>query len=368
MQSFVLLPRRTAALTVLIAGLACAASCKSFFDPESSDDKMGEMILGFEKEMYLQTKAVSDLPDTNDFVLTVRSSSGNTLYNGRYGSAPMSIMANEGSYTVTVVSAEFKAPAWSSPQFGDTQEVTVKSSQSTAIELLCKQLNSGVRLNISPDFLTAYPGGALLLKSADGNLLYSYSERRIAFFNPGSVSLVLSDSGKDQTLLTRTLLPQEILSINVKVQKSTSEGASLGIQIDTSRNWTSTDYVLGGDNPSPDSGGRDGALSVSEARTMGGTKDIWVYGYIVGGDLTSSNASFTKPFSSKTNIVIAPKASVTDRSLCMSVQLKSGTVRDQLNLVDHPENLGHLVFLRGDIVASYYGLPGIQNISELELN
>ena len=45
----------------------------------------------------------------------------------------------------------------------------------------------------------------------------------------------------------------------------------------------------------------------------------------------------------------------------------TGDVLDALNLVDHEENLGRQVFLKGDIVEAYYGIPGLQNITEFEL-
>ena len=95
---------------------------------------------------------------------------------------------------------------------------------------------------------------------------------------------------------------------------------------------------------------------------------MWVCGYIVGGDLSSSSASFETPFSSRTNIVLGPKASTVNRSSCISVQLPSGNIRDELNLVDNPSLLGRKVFLKGDVVEAYYGLVGIKNISDFELN
>ena len=52
----------------------------------------------------------------------------------------------------------------------------------------------------------------------------------------------------------------------------------------------------------------------------------------------------------------------TSRSSCLAVQLSSGSVRDNLNLVDNPEILGRRVALKGDVVASYYGLVGIKNV------
>jgi hypothetical protein len=53
--------------------------------------------------------------------------------------------------------------------------------------------------------------------------------------------------------------------------------------------------------------------------------------------------------------------------VCLSVQLPSGELRDDLNLVDNPGLLGRKVCLKGDIVEAYYGIPGIKNISEYEL-
>ncbi|MBQ2161721.1 MAG: hypothetical protein II446_00325, partial [Bacteroidales bacterium] len=89
--------------------------------------------------------------------------------------------------------------------------------------------------------------------------------------------------------------------------------------------------------------------------------------YIVGGDLSSSKCSFSPPFSSRTNLVLATKSSCKDKSLCMSVQLAKGNVRDNLNLVDHPSLVGRQIFIKGTIVEAYYGIPGVQNISEYQL-
>jgi hypothetical protein len=89
----------------------------------------------------------------------------------------------------------------------------------------------------------------------------------------------------------------------------------------------------------------------------------------VGGDLTSAGngISFAAPFSSMTCLAIAARTSVSEKSSCMSVQLSKGDFRDALNLVDHPELLGRKIFLKGDIVSAYYGIPGIQNLTEYSL-
>lgn len=353
----------------IAAILSVCCSCSDFFSPADSDKAQGEIVLGFEREMYMQTKALADIPDTNDFILTVTNSKGAAIYSGAYGAAPLSILASAGTYTVSVASCEFKAPAWDSPQYGDKQTVKVSAGTPANVQLLCRQINAGVRLSIDPDFLTSCPGASLLLKSADGKLLYSYTERRIAYFNPGNVSLIMSEGATDKTLLTRSLAAQEILTLHIMVSQSASGSSSssgLHIQVDTSRNWTSADYTVGGGGSSGGSSKSD-ALSVSEAKSCIGKTGVWVYGYIVGGDLTSAGASFEPPFKYRTNMAIASKSGVTDKQACLSVQIPAGDIRSELNLVDNPDNLRRKVWLKGDVVASYYGIPGLQNITEAEL-
>ena len=135
--------------------------------------------------------------------------------------------------------------------------------------------------------------------------------------------------------------------------------------VDTTRNWISDTYVIGGQNDKG-SAATD-AMTVSQARSAVGDKDVWVCGYIVGGDLTSASASFDEPFTSRTNILLGPKSSTVDKDACLSVQLPSGDLRDVLNLVDNPRLLGTKVYLKGDIVEAYYCIPGIKNISEYRL-
>jgi hypothetical protein len=56
-----------------------------------------------------------------------------------------------------------------------------------------------------------------------------------------------------------------------------------------------------------------------------------------------------------------------DKDACLSVQLPSGSLRNALNLVDNPDLLGRKICLKGDIVEAYYGIPGIKNLTEYEL-
>ena len=341
-----------------VVGACLLASCEAFIPVRPE----GRLFLRFSEDVFLATRSSGDVPDTNDFILTVLDSKGGEVYKGKYGDSPGSINVPTGSYTVSAVSIEFEAPKFSAPQYGDRQVVAVASGSDSYVELICRQLNAGVKLNIAQDFLTSFPNGSLHLKSDDGKLLYAYSEKRIAYFNPGNVSLVLSDGATDEVLLTRTVESQEILVLNVSAPPPGTSKQGISVSVDTTRNWTVEDFVIGrgGDK----GGDPETAYNVGQARAAAGAEDVWVCGYVVGGDLSSSSASFTPPFKSRTNLVLASRSSVTDKASCLSVQLQKGDIRDALNLVDNPDILGSEVFLKGDIVEAYYGIPGLQNITE----
>lgn len=314
----------------------------------------------------MDTKAVA-AADTNEFILSVTDSKGASLYYGKFGAAPQTIVTAPGTYTVSAKSCEFVTPVFACPQYGDTQVVVVKSGEVCSVTLDCCQINSGIRLKIDPEFLVEYPNGVLFLKSADGKLMYSYTEKRIAYFRPGNVSLVLNNEGKESVICNRSLEAREVLTMYLSVASSgSSSAAGIHVQVDTSRNWTSENLVIGGGSSGKGKEKED-AFSVAQAKDNIGATDVWVTGYIVGGDLSSSRCSFTAPFTSRTNVAIAAKSSCTDKESCLSVQLSSGAVRDALNLVDNPGLLGKQVWLKGDIVPAYYGIPGIQSISEYEL-
>ena len=232
-------------------------------------------------------------------------------------------------------------------------------------------INCGVRLNVDSGFLTACPDGVLFLRSDQGKLMYGYSERRTAYFMPGDIELLLNAGGHDEVLMTRSLDARQVLVLGVSVAPSYSSGGasgvveeSISVSVDTSRVWLSDSCVIGGyDNGS----GTDNVLTVNQMISSIGEEDVWVSGYIVGGNLTSSSASFDKPFTSRTCLLLGPRSSTKDRQSCVSVQLPAGDVRDALNLVDNPELLGRKVMIRGDVVESYYGLVGLKNCSGYKL-
>jgi len=356
-----------------VLSLAAVALCGC--DNLSDESRQGELRFSFRYENYRLTKAAVAVPDTNDFILDVKDGGGNVIYNGEYGKTPESIFVKAGSYVISVVSEEFTKPGFSVPQYGDSQVVVVPEGKTVDVRLDCKQVNAGIKLNVASNFLETFPDGVLFVKSDDGRLMYSYSEKRIAYFKPGPVSLILHVNTSDKTLFTKDLKADEVLTIGISAPSSGSSAdgkSSLSITVDTARIWHYDHFVIGGSDSGSGSGSSgldiDDALSVFQAKSSVGEEDVWVYGYIVGGDLSmaSDGISFNKPFKSNTNLALASRASASSKSSCLAVQLGQ-EVREEINLVDHPDLLGCRIYLKGDIVEKYYGLPGLKNISEYVL-
>ena len=130
----------------------------------------------------------------------------------------------------------------------------------------------------------------------------------------------------------------------------------------------------GGETPSTPSTGvgtKDQPHSVASAKSAfvdGSQISAWVEGYIVGsvdGMTLSTNAVFGTATSTKTNLLISDNPNTTNVNECIPVQLPSGAVRDALNLVDNPTNLGKKVKMNGSI-EKYFGAPGFKSVKEFE--
>ena len=321
------------------------------------------------------TRASAEIPDTNDFLLRVTDSQGKVLYEGAYGDSPESLLVKAGSYTVSIQSIEFTAPGFSKPLYGDEKVVVVKGGESVTVRLECVLMNSGVRLRVASDFLTSYPDGVLYLKSGDTRLMYGYTEKRIAYFNPGDITLLLNNLGQDETLLTRTLDARTILTLNLSAPHGdggTATSSTITVAVDTAKVWNNEDYDIGGSGSGgkgDDKGGEtENAYSVSEAASHAGETGVWVYGYIVGGDLSTAGTTVkTSKLTKTTHLAIAARSSVTAKASCVSVELPKGSIRDALNLVDHPDLIGTRVYLKGNIVSSYFGTTGLKGVSDYVL-
>ena len=330
------------------------------------------------------TRASAEIPDTNDFILKVSDAQGKVLYEGAYGDSPESLLVDAGSYTVSVRSIEFTTPGFSRPLYGDEQVVVVKAGASVTVRLNCVLQNAGVRIQLAPDFLTSYPDGVLYLKAGDTRLMYGYSEKRIAYFNPGEVTLILYNRGQDETLLSRTLDARTVLTLNISAPhggEGKAASSTISVAVDTAKVWNSEYYAIGGGSnggsggsgSGSNSGGDDDdkgsetdkAYSVSQASSHVGENGVWVFGYIVGGDLSTAGTTVkTSKLTKNTHLAIATRSSVTAKASCVAVELPKGSVRNALNLVDHPDLIGTRVYLKGNIVQSYFGTTGLKGVSD----
>ena len=349
------------------AAAILAVSCEDFTGIPSGG-RQSTISWHFDEGVFPPTKAAAEVPDTNDFLITITDSNGKTLYDGKYGESPDKLIVEAGSYTVSVKSREFSTPAFDTPQYGDTQVLVVKKGERATALLNCVLMNAGIRLRTASNFLTAYPNAILYIKSADGRLMYSRTEKRVAYFKPSSVSVVMSEDGTEKTVFTRTLAAREVLTISIAAPAGAAQtSGNTVIAVDTLKTWISEDFTIGGSGGAGDT--KDKALSVSQAASSAGRNDVWVYGYIVGGDLTSTGSTMnTGPtFTKDTHFAIASRASTTSKASCLAVELKKTDIRAALNLKDNPSNKGRQVFLKGDIVDSYFGIPGLKNVTEYEL-
>lgn len=353
---------------VLFPLLAGLTACDDFAKVPAKEE-MGQLRWVLDRAAF--TKAAEEMPDTNDFLLTVKDAQGGILYDGPYGDSPESLPVVEGSYTVSVVSIPFTSPAFSRPQYGDEQVVVVGAGQVVTVRLSCTLQNAGIRLKTASDFLTAYPDGVLYVSQGSIKLAYMYAETRTAYVKPGEVSVLLYNLGQFETLLTRTLEAREILTIKVSAP-SGEPGAgtsSVQISVDTTKVWNSERFVIG----QPDDGGNTGAqvedaLSVGEASAHIGEEHVWLYGYIVGGDLsTAGNTVTTSDITKATHLALADRSSITVKSSCVAVELPQGKVRDALNLVGHPDLIGTRVYVKGKLVESYFGTIGLKGTSDFVL-
>ena len=345
-------------LAILAAFLLLPVSCQDLFRP----GKTGTMLISLRGLSDTGTRSGIGLPDTGTFQLTVTGAGGDILYSGPYAQSPDILTVPAGAYTVSAVSGAFDLPAFETPQWGDTQVVNVAAGSSIAVTLECRQLNCGLRLELDASFRQAFPGGTLTLKCTEGSLPYGYDETRTAYFRPGPVSLLLDDGGFVQTLFTRTLEERQVLSLRVSANVETKSG-SISLQVDTSRTWVSDRFVYGGQT----AGDIEGAYDVATAREHPDEKDVWVWGYIVGVATGTGKIAFSAPFTKNTNLVLGTRTSTQDKDYCLSVELPKGDLRDALNLMDHPGLLGRKVYIKGDLVSAYYGIPGLKAPKEYQL-
>lgn len=316
------------------------------------------------------TKSISrEFPDTNRFNLIVRKIGGQIIYEGLYGQKPKELSVPAGTYDVDIKSANFLAPLYETPLYGDSKTVVVESGKVSPISLLVKQINSAIRFTFTNSFKSRFSGYEAEVADSKGKSRYPYTESRFLYINPGQFSLRLlnlNTAGDTVKIFTKSILANNMLTINMDYLTEGESGVVPGITVDTTSVWSSEDFLYGLEKEG-DGLTQESAFLTNQLTSKVGMTGVWVTGYIVGGDLTQSGAKFTTPFSSESNLIIASTNNESDRLKCISVALASGSIRTALNLVTNPTNLGKRVWLKGTIVASYFNLTGINPVTEYKL-
>ncbi len=146
----------------------------------------------------------------------------------------------------------------------------------------------------------------------------------------------------------------------------TLSSQALSVSNATITDWVtgpSENVIIGSVGTAPVTGGTlDDPFTIEEAIANQGLMDRWVRGFIVGYYKTTSYKSFTTSVddvTSTTNIALATVSTETDSTKTFPVQLSATQIRDTLNLLDHPENLGREVLVRGDL-ATYQYIAGMK--------
>lgn len=297
--------------------------------------------------------------DTNNFILSIYSTDGEKVYEGAYGTRPEEITVTPGSYDIGIYSLKFNPPMFDTPQFGDEQTVVVADGDQAKVSFICRQLNAGLKLKFSNDFIAQFPGSGVAVIQNEKSVQYDYDQTKYIYLAAGSFNIAHKDGSKDTVLLTKAFRQGQMVTMKLSYNESHTSASLFSIQIDTTREWVDYNYNVGLKIPV-------GALTIAEAREYTGEK-VKVFGYILGGDPSTNSIRIGPPFESKSSLVIASSMEERNRSEMMVVELPSGAVRDALNLVNNPHLLGSPVVLTGTITESYYGYPGIKSTKNYTL-
>lgn len=150
-------------------------------------------------------------------------------------------------------------------------------------------------------------------------------------------------------------------SANVNDTTKTNDKDSVGLD-DENEPYEETDITDGNETHEINTGDTVSVHDFIHAKRMPG---VYVVGYIVG-DCTQSytKAELTPPFTMPQAILLADKKDETSMDEIISIQLPSkSNARNDLNLVDHPENYHKRLMLYGNRTI-YLGITGIKQLGK----
>lgn len=159
--------------------------------------------------------------------------------------------------------------------------------------------------------------------------------------------------------------------VAIKYTSTDAQSRTIEIQSITVQEGEAGGDTPPGPTPGPGagSGTQDDPYNVASGIGLQGQEIVgWIQGYIVGAVKEGNNSvssndqiNWSAPFDLNTNVLIADDANCNDVALCVIVNLPNNKpLRTQVNLVDHPENLGKLLKVNGKL-RTYFGQAGLRD-------
>jgi hypothetical protein len=344
--------------------LLTATACQTL---SWSEEGKGALSIRMQKETAVSVKA--DVP-FGSYLIGVKDKSGATVVSGSYSTLPDPIVLDPATYTVTALSEQMGLPAFDKPVYGSAVDVSVVAGVKNTLQIVCTQANAGLRIVYDTNFKSKYDKYSVKVTGGDGALTYQKDELRTGYFAPGNLQIVLSVEGEDPVEVSKSVTARDMLVLTVlpgQTTPGTKGSIELLLSTDTSRVWRREEWKTGAsanDGLTPET-----AYTVAEAKLFASKNNVWVCGYIVGGDAANSTFKTAPPFTSNTNLIIADSPLEVLRANCMAVELPASPVSLRATF-GMPANgatlLGRRAWFRGNI-ETYWGHPGVRATKEGEI-
>ena len=329
-----------------------------------NEEGKGALSIRMQKETAVRVKADVSFVD---YLIEIKDGSEGVVVSGSYSAIPDPVELDPGPYTVSALSEPMGAPAFDKPVYGSSVDVNVVAAVKNTLQMVCTQVNAGLRIVYKPEFEELYDSYSVEVTGMDGSLTYEKEEERTGYFASGTLEIVLSIDGEDPVQVSKNVIARDMLVLTIfpmEADPGTKGSIELQLSVDTTRVWRREEWK-------PGASASDGltpatAYTVAEAQTLESGENVWVCGYIVGGDASTSSFKTSPPFTANTNLVIADSPVEVLRANCMAIELPTSpaSLRAEFGMVANGATLlGRRCWFRGNIEA-YFGHPGLRATKE----
>jgi len=343
----------------LILFLASACEALSW-----SEEGKGALSIRMLKETSVSVKAGTPF---GEYLIGITDTGGATVISGMYSALPDPVILNPATYTVAALSENLGAPAFDRPIYGSIVEVAVAAGVKNTVQLVCTQVNAGLRIVYDDDFKDHYNVYSVQVTGVDGALTYQGDEMRTGYFAPGTLQIVLSMEGEDPMQVSKKVIARDMLVLTVLANGTgplTMGSVELSFAVDTAQVWRREEWKPGA--PANDGLSPETAYTVAEAQLLSSGENVWISGYIVGGDASTSTFKVAPPFTAASNLVLADSPMEQVRANAMAVELPTSpaSLRATFGMPDNGAALlGRRSWFRGNI-GTYFGYPGLRATKE----